>query len=37
VLGLATGPFRVQSADWPQETADRISIAEQWVQSALEV
>ncbi len=37
VLGLATGPFRVQSADWPQETADRVSIAGQWVESALQI
>jgi len=37
VLSLATGPFRVQSAAWPEETADRVSIASKWVQSALEL
>ncbi|HEU4916970.1 MAG TPA: hypothetical protein VFV13_10450 [Acidimicrobiia bacterium] len=36
VLSLATGPFRVQSALWPEETADRVSIASEWVRSALE-
>jgi len=35
VLALAAGPFRVQSADWPEETAVRVSIAERWVESAL--
>lgn len=34
VLGLATGPFRVQSARWPEETLARIEVAEQWVESA---
>ncbi len=34
VLSLATGPFRVQSAAWPEETADRVSIAARWVESA---
>lgn len=34
VLGLATGPFRVQSPDWATETTERIEIAEQWVRSA---
>jgi hypothetical protein len=37
VLSLATGPFRVQSADWPEETAQRVSLASKWVKSALEV
>lgn len=27
VLGLATGPFRVQSEDWERETKDRIAFA----------
>lgn len=34
VLGLATGPFRVQSESWPEETRYRIDVAEQWVDSA---
>lgn len=34
VLGLATGPFRVQSDDWVSETKSRIDIAEQWIGSA---
>jgi hypothetical protein len=33
-LSLATGPFRVQAAGWPGETADRIAIAERWLESA---
>ena len=31
---LATGPFRVQSADWPGETARRIALAQQWLDSS---
>jgi hypothetical protein len=34
VLGLATGPFRVQSPRWRGETLARIEVAEQWVHSA---
>ena len=34
ILGLATGPFRVQRRQWRGETIARIRIAEQWVQSA---
>lgn len=34
VLGLATGPFRVQSPRWRAETLARIEVAEQWVHSA---
>lgn len=34
VLGLATGPFRVQSDQWPAETIARIDVAGQWVESA---
>lgn len=34
VLGLATGPFRVNRPHWPEETVARIDIAEQWVESA---
>jgi hypothetical protein len=33
-LSLATGPFRVQAASWPGETADRVHIAERWLESA---
>lgn len=33
-LSLAAGPFRVQAAGWPGETADRVAIAERWVESA---
>ena len=36
-LSLATGPFRVQAAGWPGETADRIAIAERWLRSAARV
>jgi hypothetical protein len=34
VLGLATGPFRVQSRAWPVETARRIALAGRWIESA---
>ncbi|HUG07899.1 MAG TPA: phosphotransferase [Acidimicrobiia bacterium] len=37
VLGLATGPFRVNRPNWVTETIERIVIAEQWVQSARRV
>lgn len=37
VTGMATGPFRVQTPAWPQETAARIAIAERWVESARNV
>jgi hypothetical protein len=30
LLGLATGPFRVQQAGWPTGTATRLGLAEQW-------
>jgi hypothetical protein len=30
VLGLATGPFRVQQAGWRQHTQARLRLAEQW-------
>ncbi len=30
LLGLATGPFRVQQADWPARTEERIALAEAW-------
>jgi hypothetical protein len=35
VLSLATGPFRVQAASWPGETADRVHVAERWLESAV--
>jgi hypothetical protein len=31
VLGLATGPFRVQSPDWPEETFRRLAVVQQWI------
>jgi hypothetical protein len=34
ILGLATGPFRVQKPDWPDLTRSRVRIAEQWARSA---
>jgi hypothetical protein len=34
VLGFATGPFRVQMADWRAATVERVELAERWVQSA---
>lgn len=37
VLGLATGPFRVQSPGWATETRERIDAAKQWVDSARRV
>lgn len=37
VLGLATGPFRVNRPSWHPETMERIEVAEQWVESASRV
>ncbi|MEW6155270.1 MAG: aminoglycoside phosphotransferase family protein [Actinomycetota bacterium] len=34
VLGLATGPFRVQERGWPAAVAHRVSLAEAWAASA---
>lgn len=34
VLGLATGPFRVQEPGWAAETARRVTLAERWLVSA---
>jgi hypothetical protein len=34
VLGLATGPFRVQTPNWPLDTRRRITLAQRWVSSA---
>lgn len=31
VLGLATGPFRVQSLDWRDETLRRLALVQQWI------
>ena len=31
VLSLATGPYRVQQADWEVATRDRLDLAEQWL------
>lgn len=37
LFSLATGPFRVQTADWPGETNRRIALALQWLESARRV
>jgi hypothetical protein len=37
VLGLATGPFRVQRANWPQLTRARLDLAARWCASASRV
>ncbi len=34
IVGLATGPFRVNMARWPQQTERRIALAERWLSSA---
>lgn len=34
VLGLATGPFRVLEDRWPTNTAERVGLAERWLESA---
>ena len=34
ILGLATGPFRVQLPDWPEATARRLALARKWLDSA---
>jgi len=34
ITSLATGPFRVQRANWPEATADRLALAARWVESA---
>jgi hypothetical protein len=31
VMGLATGPFRVQSPNWPDETLRRLALVQQWI------
>jgi hypothetical protein len=34
IMGLATGPFRVQRGTWPIEVRRRLDLAEHWVESA---
>jgi hypothetical protein len=34
IVGLATGPFRVQQPSWPEQTRRRIDLAEAWMESA---
>ena len=34
ILGLATGPFRVQRATWPAETRRRIKLTQNWIAAA---
>lgn len=34
IVGLATGPFRVQQRDWPAETRRRIALAGEWMASS---
>lgn len=34
ILGLATGPFRVQLRDWPEATLRRLALAQKWLDSA---
>ena len=36
ILGLAAGPFRVQQEGWPVETSRRLTLAQHWVESALQ-
>ncbi len=32
ILGLATGPFRVQLPDWPEATLRRLALAQMWLE-----
>ena len=34
IVSLAAGPFRVQSAAWPSEVEQRVTLAESWIESA---
>lgn len=34
ILGLATGPFRVQLPEWPADTLQRLDLAQQWATAA---
>jgi hypothetical protein len=35
ILGQATGPFRVQHPEWPSKVAERIDVAQRWVERSL--
>ncbi|RBY88968.1 aminoglycoside phosphotransferase family protein [Blastococcus sp. TBT05-19] len=35
LVGLATGPFRVQQADWVTATEARVALAEEWATAAM--
>lgn len=37
VLGMATGPFRVLEPGWRRNTAERVVLAERWLESAAKV
>ncbi len=37
VLGMATGPFRVLEPNWRRNTAQRVALAERWLESAAKV
>lgn len=37
IAGLATGPFRVQTADWPEDTLRRLELALVWANAAKEI
>jgi hypothetical protein len=37
ILGLATGPFRVQERQWTKSTERRVTLAESWITSADEI
>ncbi len=37
IVGLATGPFRVNSPRWPEQTERRVALAERWLESAAAV
>lgn len=34
IIGMATGPFRAQSENWPADTRRRVSLAERWADEA---
>lgn len=34
LLGLATGPFRIQHPRWPEHTVARLELAKKWLASA---
>ncbi|MGY2064058.1 hypothetical protein [Blastococcus sp. SYSU DS0619] len=35
LVGLATGPFRVQQPDWAEATEARVAFAEEWAESSM--